>query len=175
MGTRSLLITWLVAGGIVVGGPTLADDDVTTGNPTADDLVEALSPKPLTRGIRPRGSAATEPVYTDLPMITFEFNSADLRPEALEVLDQLAIALQSEQLGSSHFVIEGHTDAVGADSYNQELSDRRAQAVRAYLASRDVDPARLEAIGKGETELLSPSDGAASVNRRVRVINAGEG
>jgi outer membrane protein OmpA-like peptidoglycan-associated protein len=166
-------------GGVVLmlGGPALAaDDHIMKADPTAQDFIEALSPPGLTRGIKPREAepaAQAQPVYSDLPMITFEFDSADLKPEAREVLDQLAAALESDQLGSSRFMIEGHTDAVGDETYNQTLSEQRALAVRQYLAGKQVDAARLETVGKGETELLEAADGEAAVNRRVRIINLG--
>jgi outer membrane protein OmpA-like peptidoglycan-associated protein len=72
-------------------------------------------------------------------------------------------------------MIEGHTDAVGDETYNQTLSEQRALAVRQYLAGKQVDAARLETVGKGETELLEAADGEAAVNRRVRIINLGGG
>ena len=107
-------------------------------------------------------------------MITFQFGSAELTPSARQVLDQLAIALQSEQLGHDRFLIEGHTDAVGSDAYNQRLSEQRARAAQAYLATRQVSAARLEALGKGESELLEQTSDPSEVNRRVRVVNLGE-
>jgi OmpA-OmpF porin, OOP family len=180
MKTEMLFLAGLVGGVVLmVGGPTLAaEDHIMKADPTADDFIEALSPPELTRGIKPRDAEApaqAQPVYSDLPMITFEFDSADLKPEAREVLDQLAAALQSDQLGSSSFMIEGHTDAVGDETYNQVLSEQRAQAVRQYLASKQVAPSRLQTVGKGETELLEAADGESAVNRRVRVINLGGG
>lgn len=178
MKTGSAFLGGLIGGVVLmVGDPTpAAEDHIMKANPTAEDFLEALSPPPLTRGIKPRDTdAPAQPVYSDLPMITFEFDSADLKPEARQVLDQLAAALESEQLGSSRFVIEGHTDAVGDETYNQALSQRRAQAVRQYLASKQVDVSRLQTVGKGETELLESADGEAAIQRRVRVINLGGG
>jgi outer membrane protein OmpA-like peptidoglycan-associated protein len=90
------------------------------------------------------------------------------------VLDQLAIALQSDQLANSRFVIEGHADAVGSADYNRALSEERARAAREYLASKQIGPVRLEAVGKGEDELLEDTDGPSEINRRVRVVNVGQ-
>jgi outer membrane protein OmpA-like peptidoglycan-associated protein len=76
-------------------------------------------------------------------------------------------------LTGSRFLIEGHTDAVGSDAYNQQLSEQRAEAVRRYLAGRQIEPSRLESAGKGESELLEPTGEASELNRRVRVVNLG--
>lgn len=177
-----LLAALIGTSGPVIGATASALADEAIGaNPTADDFIEALTPQRKTRGIRLRDdavaetqpSAASEPAYVDLPMITFEYNSAALTPAARQVLDQLAIALQSEQLGGSRFLLEGHTDAVGSASYNMELSEQRAQAVREYLAAKQVGVARLEAVGKGENDLLEATDGPSQANRRVRVVNLG--
>ena len=171
--------------GLLVGGslPAVAEE-ATSASPTAEDFVEALTPKPVvkTRGIRLQGDAVAEtrtpdraePAYVDVPMVTFEFNSAELTPRAREVLDQLAIALQSERLASGRFLIEGHTDAVGSADYNKALSEERARAAREYLAAQQIGAVRLETVGKGEDELLEDTDGPSEINRRVRVVNIGQ-
>lgn len=168
--------------------------DVMTGMPTAADFIEALAPEgvPKTRGIRPKGDsirpkgeaqamsaavASAAPMApasheVDLPIVTFEFNSAELTAQARQVLDQLSIALRSQQLDGSRIVIEGHTDTVGGDDYNLRLSERRADAVGRYLAGQQVDSGRLQVVGKGESDPLD-ADGTAAVNRRVRVVNLG--
>jgi OOP family OmpA-OmpF porin len=177
-----LLAGSIGAMGVVAGGPVLAaDDHLLPANPTAIDFIQALTPQQgKARGIKPHGAgqavgeAAAQAPYADAPMITFQFGSAELTPGARQVLDQLALALQSEQLGHDRFLIEGHTDAVGSEGYNQRLSEQRARAARAYLATRQVSPARLEALGRGESELLEPTSGPSEVNRRVRVVNLGE-
>ena len=92
---------------------------------------------------------------------------------AQAVLDNLATALTTD-LAPYQFVLEGHTDAVGSDRYNLELSERRADAVRSYLRnSYRVAPERMTTVGKGESELLLPEQPTAAPNRRVRVINNG--
>ncbi len=158
---------------VVAGGPLLAADDHLLGaNPTAVDFIRALTPEGKTRGIKPHADAPAP--YADAPMVTFAFGSAELTPQARQVLDQLAIALQSEQLDRDRFLIEGYTDAVGSEAYNQRLSEQRARAARAYLTAKQVSPARLEALGKGESELIEQTQGPSAVNRRVRVVNLGQ-
>jgi outer membrane protein OmpA-like peptidoglycan-associated protein len=144
--------------------------------PSVAELVEALTPavQPKTRGLRPAQEAAVETIRPAVDLeVRFEFDSADLTPMAQAVLDNLATALTTD-LAPYRFVLEGHTDAVGSDVYNLELSERRAQAVRSYLREfYRIDPKRMTPIGKGERELLLPEQPTAAPNRRVRVINRG--
>ncbi|MGI9450888.1 MAG: OmpA family protein [Geminicoccaceae bacterium] len=156
---------------LIIGSPAKAADldNVLTGQPTTADLIEKLSPKQKTRGLA-RGISRVPP-SVDLPIVNFEFDSARLTPSAREVLDRLAEALLSAELECSRFLIEGHTDSVGTELYNQDLSERRAHSVGDYLAARSVEAGRFKLIGKGENELLDPANGKAAINRRVRVIN----
>ncbi|HEX7049206.1 MAG TPA: OmpA family protein [Longimicrobiales bacterium] len=107
--------------------------------------------------------------------ILFDFDSAVLRAEARENLRNLAQSLQEHD--QTEVVLVGHTDAVGSDSYNQELSRRRAQSAVDYLVSLGVAPSRIRAVGRGETEPIASNDTEAGrqENRRVEVaIFAGE-
>jgi outer membrane protein OmpA-like peptidoglycan-associated protein len=104
--------------------------------------------------------------------ISFGFDSAEIDQESYRTLDTLAGALKSNDLQKSRFLINGHTDSKGAEDYNQELSQRRANAVVQYLvAQHDIDPQRLKAIGFGETALKDLSDGESAINRRVEIVN----
>jgi outer membrane protein OmpA-like peptidoglycan-associated protein len=73
-------------------------------------------------------------------------------------------------LQAQRFRVEGHTDGKGQAAYNQQLSERRAAAVVQYLAQRGVGTERLQAQGKGFSELLKPEDPLAAENRRVRIV-----
>jgi hypothetical protein len=100
--------------------------------------------------------------------IQFALNSADLRREAIPLLDKLGEALTSEELNDWVFVVEGHTDASGGEQYNLELSQRRAEAVRDYLVSKHgIEPARLPVKGFGESKPYDPDRPSAAINRRV--------
>jgi outer membrane protein OmpA-like peptidoglycan-associated protein len=104
-------------------------------------------------------------------MITFETESSSLTADSKRILNNLAIALNSEQLARFRFNIEGHADARGSSERNLKLSQERAQSVREHLVSRlKVDPARLIALGKGDTEQLDKDHPAAAENRRVRIV-----
>jgi len=74
----------------------------------------------------------------------------------------------SPSLQSMKFVIEGHTDGVGSDKYNLDLSRKRATAVMRYLTgTRSIPAKRLSARGKGKRELANPDEPASPENRRV--------
>jgi len=135
------------------------------------ELTEQLKPAPRTRGLRNLSvEAATERPSVSL-LIQFDFDSARVRSESEQTLRNLAEALQSPALLQSRFAVEGHTDAKGSAAYNQQLSQRRAQAVRELLVRSGVEASRLSASGKGATELADQADPYAAANRRVRVVN----
>ena len=119
----------------------------------------------------PTDTAADKP-SASFPMITFEFGSAQLKPEGVETLRNLGKALNEDLGDQKVFAIEGHTDATGTLDYNQELSRSRAQAVKEFLVREmGVAESRLEIVGKGPCELANPRDPFAGENRRVVVIN----
>ena len=172
---RLSLVCWLGVCGLACGDQAFAGaKNLMQGVPTPGQLSEALAPQPQMRGItaKPMTDLEDERPAADLA-VNFEFNSADLTPTARKILDNLAAAMTSD-LDAYKFVLEGHTDATGSDSYNQALSERRADAVRDYLVEQHhVEAKRLEAVGKGKKDLLDPANPEAAVNRRVRVINVG--
>lgn len=131
-----------------------------------EQLIEKLTPPaPVTRSLR---NLTPKPVTVDLS-IQFDFDSANLQAASKPLLDNLALAMNSERLSALHFLVEGHTDAKGKTDYNLQLSNRRAHAVVDYLTQVQVSPLRLQAQGKGATELLIPERPLASENRRVRI------
>ena len=107
--------------------------------------------------------------------LLFDFDSDQLRDASRVNLDNLAKSLSS--FGDSKLLLVGHTDNTGADSYNLDLSRRRASAVASYLGARGVPSARIETAGRGESEPIAPNDTDADrqKNRRVEVaISAGD-
>jgi outer membrane protein OmpA-like peptidoglycan-associated protein len=116
--------------------------------------------------------AASAQPSVSLPSIQFAFNSAELRPESIQTLQNLGNALNHELKDEKKFLIEGHTDAVGTPAYNLELSTHRAEAVKDYLVSKlGVAGDRLEAVGKGATDPADPRHPDGPENRRVVVVN----
>lgn len=101
-------------------------------------------------------------------LVTFELNSADLTPEARENLAIFAEALADERLADARFVVEGHTDARGSETFNADLSEARAASVKSYLAELGVSEERLRAIGLGESAPRT-ADGLDPENRRVEL------
>lgn len=86
----------------------------------------------------------------------FAFDKSDLKPEGRVMLDDLVRQLQ----GTAYDVIlvTGHADRFGSAGYNQKLSERRANAVKAYLASKDIPASRINAKGMGETQPMTTAD-----------------
>ncbi|PHS79466.1 MAG: hypothetical protein COB59_01905 [Rhodospirillaceae bacterium] len=102
--------------------------------------------------------------------VYFEFDSDILKSDTLGVLNDLGKALTYGDLNDYRFQIAGHTDAVGSKTYNQSLSERRARAVVKYLQKTfAIDPARMDAVGYGESQLLNKENPDGDVNRRVQV------
>lgn len=124
-------------------------------------------------------TTVTSTPITELPavrpslslLIQFDFNSARVRPESQQALANLSQALQSSELASFKFGVEGHTDAEGSALYNQKLSQSRAGAVRDFLVAQGVSDSRLSTVGKGASDLANPAEPLAPENRRVRIVN----
>jgi len=147
---------------------------VTDEAPTADAPLareEAPDQRPVALAAAPREDrvrpARPAPTALSLP-VQFRFDSADILPEARTQLDELATGIlllpQSQRV-----VIEGHTDNVGADAYNIELSNRRALAVKRYLVIvHRIDGERLTTEGYGKFRPINAADPASGENRRVQ-------
>jgi outer membrane protein OmpA-like peptidoglycan-associated protein len=110
-------------------------------------------------------AAAPDPGGFDM-LITFELGSDRLSPQARENLAEFAKALKGQRLAEATFNIDGHTDARGTDSFNLDLSNRRAEAVVGYLESLGIPRERLQAQGHGES-MPRVEDPFADINRRV--------
>ncbi len=165
---------------------------------TPEEIEQALKPKAKTRSLKPVANTGSKQELDDILSrsigiverkkiveitekveaphldfaITFGYDSADIEQNSYATLDSLAGALKSSGLSGSSFLVNGHTDAKGSDTYNDDLSQRRADAVVAYLVSRhEIEPVRLKAIGFGESNLKDVDDGESAANRRVEIIN----
>ena len=105
--------------------------------------------------------------------ILFDVDSDVLRPESTPVLEELRTTLEDHP--ELQVVIEGHTDSTGDDAHNQDLSERRAQSVVAYMVGNGIDTGRMDAVGKGETDPVADNETpeGRSQNRRVRVTVRG--
>ncbi|MBI4275345.1 MAG: OmpA family protein [Rhizobiales bacterium] len=144
-------------------------------NPREQRLIENLKNKP-TRSITVEERTEVAAIAKTKPAIDleiyFEYNSAQITPQALPTLQALASALSDAQFGSSTFMVGGHTDAKGSAEYNKDLSERRAEAVKRFLVEQaKVAPDRLMPIGFGKEQLKIPANPYADQNRRVQVVN----
>lgn len=175
---------------LFAAGAALSQEKVLReGQVTEKALVEALSPdsaasaadepmrmRSFRPSVRPAAAAAGTAAAAAQPgrasiLVTFVTDSAELTSRAKSALDVLAGAMKSERLASSRFTIEGHADPRGNDEHNLRLSQARAEAVRTYLTSQHgLAPDRVEAVGKGSSALMNPSEPAAPENRRVTIV-----
>ena len=168
--------------------------DFTRTNPTeirATDIVKSLSetrqtairaaepsPAPERSGSGRKAShhapQPTERSRVMLP-IYFEFRTTEPTPDSRKVLEALGDALNSAELAGSQFLIEGHTDSIGSDTYNQTLSTERADVVRVYLEQHGIAGGRLRAVGRGESDPVASndSDEGRQRNRRVDLVRLG--
>jgi outer membrane protein OmpA-like peptidoglycan-associated protein len=183
-------------------GKALAADDVTEDQiikalaPAKKPLTRGLSVGPqedpaataaetkfvsTIRGRTTRSLSSTEreeiaTIAKDKPNIdleiTFDYNSADISQKSLPAVQALGRALTNPDLKGSTFVVAGHTDAAGGDSYNQDLSERRADSIKRYLIDKyGIGAADLVTVGYGKSKLKDPNQPMAEVNRRVQVVN----
>ena len=104
--------------------------------------------------------------------INFDYNSADISAKSLPSVQALGRALSNAELKGSTFVVAGHTDAAGGEGYNQDLSERRADAIKRYLVDKySINGADLVTVGYGKSKLKDPNQPMAESNRRVQVVN----
>ena len=105
--------------------------------------------------------------------INFDFNSASITQQAESQLNEIGKALSSSDLKGSFFMVGGYTDAKGGADYNQNLSERRAEAVKHYLTDKfDIAAKDLDTVGYGKRHLKDPDDPFGGENRRVEIVNA---
>lgn len=174
---RTLLAACIVAAVL----PAAAQEGPVIGEGKADvgTLVDALEPKEpirmrslrIVRADVGSPAVAPEPAKVSL-LITFETGSAILTPRSRQSLEVVGQALGSAKLAPFRFAIEGHADPRGIPAANLKLSQLRAESVRAYLVgTMKIDAARLEAVGKGDRELMNKANPEAPENRRVTIVN----
>lgn len=102
--------------------------------------------------------------------LLFDFDSADLRPNAKENLSNLAESVA--EYDNTELLIIGHTDDIGSESYNDRLSVRRAESAASYLYSKGIKPSRVTTMGKGESDPIATNETeeGRQLNRRVEVV-----
>lgn len=124
-------------------------------------------------------TALEDGIKFDVP-VTFAYDDASVKDEDHAALDRFA-AITQKYYGGSKITIEGFADPAGSQHYNLALSQRRADAVRDYLASKGIDMSVLKTVGYGKQRLVNPTashdDPGAEQNRRVTFVieTKGEG
>jgi OOP family OmpA-OmpF porin len=154
---------WTPADATVVGCDGVVAKTVAVPAPEPAPAAPAPAPAPI-----PAPAPVSEKVTFSADTF-FDFDKAVLKADGKSKLDELTSRLQGMDL--EVIVAVGHTDSVGTDTYNQKLSVRRAEAVKAYLVSKGVEANRVYTEGKGEKQPVAEnktSSGRAQ-NRRVEV------
>ena len=179
-----------ITAGLAIAGETISTraivnslkgTSVTRGlsaNPdTAKDaaFLNSVRNRP-TRSLSTDERSQLETLTTNKPNIdleiNFDFNSASISRGSTTAVQHLGEALSDPQLKGSTFVVAGHTDGVGSDAFNQELSERRADTIKRVLVEKYHIPASdLVTVGYGKTRLKDTADPTDAVNRRVQVVN----
>lgn len=137
--------------------------------PVAAAVAPAATPAPAAPAPAPAPAPAVASKVTFSADAFFDFDKSVLKPEGKAKLDDLASKVKGINL--EVVIAVGHTDSVGSDAYNQKLSVRRAEAVKAYLVSKGIEKNRVYTEGKGEKQPIADNktkDGRAK-NRRVEI------
>jgi len=146
---------------------------------TETDLAFVKRVRGQTRSLSAEDRDQMAAIVTKRPVvdldINFDYNSAELTPRVEPQLDSLGKALTSPDLAGSVVMLGGHTDAKGGDSYNQGLSERRAETVKHYLLDHyHIPAANVISAGYGKKGMKNPADPFAAENRRVQISNVAE-
>jgi peptidoglycan-associated lipoprotein len=143
------------------------DEQIATVSRTAQEALQRAQEA----GKLAEGKLLYETVLTD-EKVKFGFDTSDLSPEAEAALDEFATGLKTQNAGV-YIEIQGHTDSVGSDKYNEELGLLRAEAVRRYLSQKHQLPLhRINVISYGETAAQADNSTreGRSQNRRVAIV-----
>lgn len=117
-----------------------------------------------------KGKKTDRGVVVTLGDVLFDTGMATLKPGAYSTIERLATVLKEDP--QRKVLIEGHTDSVGSDEYNQSLSERRAASVQAALFERGVEASQISTVGKGKSTPVASNDNPAGrqQNRRVELV-----
>jgi outer membrane protein OmpA-like peptidoglycan-associated protein len=144
-------------------------------DPAEGRFVETLrnrTTRSLSSGEREQiASIAQDKPNIDLE-ITFDYNSANISNKAQPAVEALGKALSNPDLKGSTFVVAGHTDGVGGEAYNQDLSERRADSIKKVLVEKfGIAGTDLVTVGYGKSKPKDPAAPLDPSNRRVQVVN----
>ena len=151
---------------IAAAAPNYYSKEFSFSN-TKDELDSTYNPDLCLTKIPPPPPEVNKPVV--LENVLYDFNKATLKAESLPMLDTLVHLMQ--RYPDMAVELGAHTDNVGTDKYNKDLSERRAQSVVKYLVTQGIDASRLTAVGYGETKPVSPNKIKGKDNPEGRAKN----
>jgi outer membrane protein OmpA-like peptidoglycan-associated protein len=158
--------------GLSAGPQTAVDPNVTAAETKFVEKIRGRSTRSLSNSEREEIAAMVKDKPKIDLEINFDYNSADISAKSLPSVQALGRALTNNDLKGSTFVVAGHTDAAGGEGYNQDLSERRADAIKRYLVDKyGINGTDLVTVGYGKSKLKDPAQPMAEVNRRVQVVN----
>jgi outer membrane protein OmpA-like peptidoglycan-associated protein len=168
--------------GFLTFGPAAAGElvssqqilDALTATPKAASFAAKLGQsRSMTYDDRGDYRVASAPSMPRIDLeVYFDFDSAEITPQAEGQLHELGTALSDAKLRGATISINGHTDAVGGDAFNKRLSERRAVTIKQYLVENfGLSVSNLKTVGYGRSHLKNPADPTAAENRRVEVVN----
>jgi outer membrane protein OmpA-like peptidoglycan-associated protein len=154
-------------------GPQTQTDPVNAA--AEGKFVQSLRNRP-TRSLSLNEREEIAAIVKDKPKIdleiNFDYNSAEISAKSLPSVQALGRALSNPDLKGSTFIVAGHTDAAGGETYNQDLSERRADSIKRYLVDKfSIAGPDLVTVGYGKTKLKDSANPLADANRRVQVVN----
>ena len=135
------------------------------------DLVTKAAPAAAAKSAAPAAAAAPKPAAQKVTLAAdalFDFDKATLRDEGKAKLDKLAGDIKGIKL--EVIIAVGHADRFGTDAYNQKLSEKRAEAVKAYLVGKGVEPNRVYTEGKGEKQPVTGDKCGKSDKKSKKLI-----
>jgi OmpA-OmpF porin, OOP family len=176
-GLKTLFAASLVAASLAGGASAFAQQSVDVGQvvPDAAAIKDGLFPEDTCKDLKEAGFKCMgfkPAVRYSLPATTFQVGSAELPDVLRKQLDVFAQVLRDEKTEGRTVLIEGHADATGTPDVNMQLSQRRAQAVKAYLVAKGVDATELETVGRGADEPKDAKNPNSPENRRVSIGRA---
>ncbi len=187
MATRNKLVVALAAAALALAGcatepekpaPTPAPASVPSAPPPPPVAAPAPPPPaPAPKAEAPKPAApAPAPAPKKPAVITatstglFEFDKSTLTPEARARLDKEIVARAKEFASISLIHVDGHADRLGSHPYNQRLSEKRAEAVAAYLVSRGFDKSKMETLGSGKTNPVKSCPGQKKTQALIECL-----
>lgn len=166
---RAGLLAWAFGCALSVAVQADAVKDVGTKVPSAEEIRQGLFPEDACRADAAACNVARGVVRFSLSAAAFRTGSAELPPALRQQLEVFAEVLRERPPGQGVLRIEGHADASPSVDQGQALSQRRADAVKAYLVSQGVAPDLLVAVGRGARAPRVQADPYAAANRRIEI------